>query len=179
MSLVLGNLSWGIAMIQNPLPDTISFLISVNVHMFSQLLSLYLWDPCCIPCCTCNLEACNKVYYYNSWVFHIPMKISISHSYDAKRDTLSKMGIRPSISKSLQPATFQCQGINTLRPRQNGRHFPDDIFKCIFLDANVWISVKISLKIVPEVRIYNIPALVQIMAWRRPGAQAIIWANDG
>ena len=24
-------------------------------------------------------------------------------------------------------------GVNTLRPRQNGRHFPDDIFKCIFL----------------------------------------------
>ena len=22
--------------------------------------------------------------------------------------------------------------VNTLRPRQNGRHFPDDIFKCIF-----------------------------------------------
>ena len=27
-------------------------------------------------------------------------------------------------------------GINTLRPRQNGRHFPDDIFKCIFLNEN-------------------------------------------
>ena len=26
---------------------------------------------------------------------------------------------------------------NTLRPRQNGRHFPDDIFKCIFLYENV------------------------------------------
>ena len=25
------------------------------------------------------------------------------------------------------------EGINTLRPRQNGRHFADDIFKCIFL----------------------------------------------
>ena len=50
-------------MIQKALSDTISFLIPVNVHMFSQLLSLYLWDPCCIPCCTCNLEACNKVYY--------------------------------------------------------------------------------------------------------------------
>ena len=24
----------------------------------------------------------------------------------------------------------------TLRPRQNGRHFPDDIFKCIFLNEN-------------------------------------------
>ena len=51
-------------MIQKALPDTISFLIFVNVHMFSQLLSLYLWDPCCIPRCTCNLEACNKVYIY-------------------------------------------------------------------------------------------------------------------
>ena len=26
---------------------------------------------------------------------------------------------------------------NTLRPRQNGRHFPGDIFKCIFLNENV------------------------------------------
>ena len=33
--------------------------------MFSQLLSLSLWDPCCIPCCTCNLEACNKSLLYN------------------------------------------------------------------------------------------------------------------
>ena len=37
----------------------------------------------------------------------------------------------------------------------------------------------ISLKSVPKVRIDNIPALVQIKAWRRPGDQAIIWANDG
>ena len=27
--------------------------------------------------------------------------------------------------------------INTLRPRQNGRHFPDDTFKCISLNENV------------------------------------------
>ena len=59
--------------------------------------------------------------------------------------------------------------INTLRPRQNGRHFPDDIFKSIFLNENARISFKISLKFVPKVRINNIPALVQIMAWRRPG----------
>ena len=57
---------------------------------------------------------------------------------------------------------------NTLRPRQNGRHFPDDIFKWIFLNENVWISIKISLEFVPRGLINNIPALVQIMAWRRP-----------
>ena len=58
--------------------------------------------------------------------------------------------------------------VNTLRPRQNGCHFAGDIFKCIFLNENAWISLKISLKFVPTVRINNIPALVQIMAWRRP-----------
>ena len=57
----------------------------------------------------------------------------------------------------------------TLRPRQIGRHFPDDIFKCIFLNENVWISIRISLKFVSRVPIDNKPALVQIMAWRRPG----------
>ena len=59
--------------------------------------------------------------------------------------------------------------INTLGPRQNGRHFADDIFKYIFLNENVWISIKISLKFVPKGPINNIPSLVQIMAWRRPG----------
>ena len=52
-------------------------------------------------------------------------------------------------------------GINSSPPGQNGRHFPDDIFKCIFLDENAWISIKISLKFVPKDPINNIPALVQ------------------
>ena len=59
--------------------------------------------------------------------------------------------------------------INTLRPRQDGRHFVEDIFECIFLNENVWISLNISPKFVPMVRINNFPALVQIMAWRWPG----------
>ena len=60
------------------------------------------------------------------------------------------------------------QNINTFRPRQNGRHFPDDIFKCIFLNENDWIPTEISLKFVPQGPINNVPALVKIMAWRRP-----------
>ena len=60
--------------------------------------------------------------------------------------------------------------VNSLRPRQNGRLFADDIFECIFLKENVWISIKISLKFVPKgLIINNIPALLQIMAWRRIG----------
>ena len=67
------------------------------------------------------------------------------------------------------PGANESVSFNTLRLRQNGHHFPDAIFKCIFLNENVWISLKISLKFVPKVLINNIPALVQIMAWRRPG----------
>ena len=59
--------------------------------------------------------------------------------------------------------------INTLRPRQNGRHFTDDILKCIFMYENVWIPIRISLKFVPKRPINNIPPFFQIMAWRRPG----------
>ena len=59
--------------------------------------------------------------------------------------------------------------INTLRPRQNDRLFAGDTFKHIFLNENNKISIKISLKFVPKGPINNIPAMVQIMAWRRPG----------
>ena len=63
--------------------------------------------------------------------------------------------------------------LNTFRPRQNCRHFAGDIFKYIFLNENIRISLKISLKSVPNVPITNIPTLVQIMAWRRPGAKPL------
>ena len=65
--------------------------------------------------------------------------------------------------------SFHLPFLNTLRPRQNGRYYPEDIFKCIFLKENIKISIMISLKFVPRGPINNIPALVQIMAWRRPG----------
>ena len=58
---------------------------------------------------------------------------------------------------------------NTLRPRQNGRHFPDNIFKYIFVNENVLNAIKISLKFVPKGPIDTIPALLQIMDWRCPG----------
>ena len=62
---------------------------------------------------------------------------------------------------------------NTLRPRRNKQHFADDIFKRIFFNEDAWISIKISLKFVLKGPINNIPALVQIMAWRRSGGKPL------
>ena len=69
--------------------------------------------------------------------------------------------------KTMDVITYPC--LNTLRPRQNGRLFADDTFKRIFLNENDRIPIEISLKFVPKGLINNIPALVLIMAWRRPG----------
>ena len=45
----------------------------------------------------------------------------------------------------------------------------NDTFKRIFLNENVRISIRFSLKFYPKSPINNIPALVQIMAWCRSG----------
>ena len=43
----------------------------------------------------------------------------------------------------------------------------------IILNENVSILIKISVKFVPKGQINNKPALVQIMAWRQPGAKPL------
>ena len=74
-------------------------------------------------------------------------------------------------SRTASSCPFQpsYSSVNTLRPRQNGRHFADDPFKRIFLNETLRISIKISPNFVPKGPIDNIPALIQIMAWRRRG----------
>ena len=55
-------------------------------------------------------------------------------------------------------------GLFSSRPGQNGCHFADDIFKCIFMNEMLCILIQISLKFVPKGRIVSKWALVQIMA---------------
>ena len=59
--------------------------------------------------------------------------------------------------------------INSSFPGQNGRHFADDIFKCILLNENLRILIWVSLKFVPNRLINNKSALVRAMAWRLTG----------
>ena len=72
-------------------------------------------------------------------------------------------GANQATNHNLEPVPLMIyelkKSFKTLRLRLNGRHFTDDTFKRIFLYENVGISIKIN----------NIPALVQVIAWRRPG----------
>ena len=70
---------------------------------------------------------------------------------------------------TLKQLNLDVNRLNTMRQRQNGRHYPHDILKCIFLNETVWISIKISLRFGLRGRSNNLPASGQIMDWRRPG----------
>ena len=56
---------------------------------------------------------------------------------------------------------------------QNGRHFADDIFKCVFLNEDIWISMNISPKFVPQYSSIGSDNGLVPIRW-----QAIIWIND-
>ena len=102
--------------------------------------------------------------------------------YDNKRGNVT---LHNKISRTSQMLTFKaCVIFSTYpsyvvssylslthwgRSRRNEQHFADDIFKRIFFNENVWISIEISLEFVPKGPINGIPALVQTMAWRRSG----------
>ena len=88
--------------------------------------------------------------------------------------------VAPEISSWQLPVPVTNVFVNTLGPRQNGRHIPDDIFKCIFLNESIWISIEISLKFVPKGPIYNIYSSIGSDNGLAPARrQAIIWTNAG
>ena len=104
------------------------------------------------------------------WIHKGPVMWKSFPCHDVHPCFLFSTGFRPLLTTAWATwHRFYRAWFHTLRPRQNGRHFADDTFKPIFLNENIRISIKISLKFVPKVPVNNMPALVQTMAWRRPG----------
>ena len=94
----------------------------------------------------------------------------VDSTFFEKYSTTRHLWVRfvlPDVCLALKPLC--ARGIYHIEAGQNGHLFPDDIFKCIFLNENIKIVIKISLQFVSNGPINDIPALVQIMAWRRPG----------
>ena len=54
-------------------------------------------------------------------------------------------------------------------PGQNGRHFADEIFKCIFMNEKLRVLIQISIKFVPKGPVDNDLVLMQVIAWCRTG----------
>ena len=87
----------------------------------------------------------------------------------ARPDSIWICPNRPEPDNSLDQTYVTCMHINTLRPRQM-----DAISQTTFSNAFSWMKMfefwlKFPWSLFPRVPINNIPALVQMMAWRRPG----------
>ena len=63
--------------------------------------------------------------------------------------------------------------VNSSSSGQNGRHFADDIFKWYLMNEKFYISMRISLKFVPEGPNDNKSTLVQVMAWCQTGDKSL------
>ena len=106
---------------------------------------------------------CRISYLYQDWILKIMVSIlvifnlAINHCFNGLK---------------LKWPEVIISSFNTLRSWQNRHHFADDMCKWIFLNENLLISLKISLKFAPKVRINNIPAWVQVMAWHTGTDQA-------
>ena len=153
--------------------------------------------------CTLSLHVCNFfafiVLYNLKYLWYMPMCQKYA-SWEWICNYITKCNIscnnlslpihvrQPSVIKKalwytfVTDRTFQLYPVTSITPWafalthlpwQNGHHFTDDIMKCISLNEIVWMSIKISLKFVPKGAIYNIPALVPIMAVCRPAEKPL------
>ena len=113
-------------------------------------------------------------HYPNQWWLLVKWVLRNQHQWKSSKQNKINFHLTKCIWK-LSPA--KCRPVFLFRPRcinssplgQNGRHFADDIFRCIFVNEKSCILTKISLKFVPMGPIDNNPALVQIIAWCRIG----------
>ena len=116
-----------------------------------------------------NKETETKLSYeiHATWECILPLVLEITCGM--LRRAVSLMNNTPAYRVMRFSPCLIIHYYNSLRPRQDGRHFPDYIFQCIFLNENVWFLNNMSLNFVPKSLMKDIPALVQIMAWRSLG----------
>ena len=145
-------------------------MIPVCCSVFHEYLEIHIWWNC-----VCSLIWVLMILLIQKFAQRVTALLwnvqSVVHTchYISKMSEMQchgNTGLSHGFVKQLWK--FLYFSIITLRQRQNGCHFPDDIFKCSFLNKNVPIAIKISLKFVPKGPMNNIQALIQIMAWRRP-----------
>ena len=110
-----------------------------------------------------------NIFVVNQWTWPLGHnELSHYNSFEGQAPVDENIILGNGMVSSAYKPLFQLY-INTLRPKQDGRHFADAIFTCNFFNENCCILITFSLKYFRNGPIDNNPALVQIMAWRRSG----------
>ena len=92
----------------------------------------------------------------------------LMYGFQVRSNPCTKMKIQ------MHPSYF-----NTLRPRQNGRHFADDIFKCIFSERKRLNSYLNFTEVCSQGSNQQYASIGSDNGLAPSRRQAIIWTNDG
>ena len=86
-----------------------------------------------------------------SWsIFHVILGHVFSQHYQCHRFIILFQfhnSTLPALHHYLQTYALRLRQTYALRLRQDDRHFTDDVFRCIFMNENVWIPLKVLMKI--------------------------------
>ena len=99
------------------------------------------WVRCSVPCNLLGRAWWNKSYltWYDWWWLNFA---TVCHIAPERRSRSFSPNHNTALTQCLSDPSFSI--INTLWPIQNARHFADGIFKCIFLNANVWMLIDVA-----------------------------------
>ena len=135
-------------------------------HGWGIASNISLWNVITYPCLTVPGRRCvsGDPLYSENKVMDVSLPLLINPSWNREIPTINWYFLVYFLWGPLLLTWF-----NSSPPGQNGPHFRDDILKGISMNEKICILIRISLKFVPKGPINNIPALVQMMAWRRSG----------
>ena len=105
-----------------------------------------------------------------NWYIHSKRSLLAYFTWLSLLQIVSTIYVNPGLYQMLSQSTYLLTYLNTLRLRQNGCHFADNIFKGIswMKIYEFWLKFLWSLFLCVQLTIFQ-------PGWR----QAIIWTNDG
>ena len=127
----------------------IEILIGIQSFSFKKMhlkMSSAKWRPFCL-----GLNVLNEYIINERYVFRATIMAGREHH----KENISLLNFCLNEIKLWWKVS-----IDSSPPGQNGRHFTDDIFRCIFVNEKFCILIKILLKFFPKGLINNKPALV-------------------
>ena len=126
------------------IPCFIILISSTGIHNFSPVYKMHIFQ--CLGKIFCVDFQRVPLKFLSKYLIHTLKDVIFIQSWILR---FLKFKSSYAFLKRTRAIRRHIAGYNTLRPKQNGRYFADDISKYISLTENFWVLHKISLKYVP------------------------------
>ena len=150
------------------------------LHVWGRIWSKFTQAPPTPRCYYCSVHTIFRklLSRFSEWKCFISMMFLFKSTFGDNifnfyqgvlfnSNIIKRTWINIDISKHKWRTRNSISSSNSSPPVQNGRHFVDDIFRCIFVNEKFCDLIESTLKIVHKGPVDNNTALVQTMAWHQ------------